>query len=70
MSLKTITVRINQTPHTLPAGATLADVVVHTGIQQPFAAAVNMQFVPRIHYAQHALADNDQIELIAPITGG
>ena len=70
MSPKTITVRINKTHHTLPADSSLADAVAQAGIQQPFAAAVNMQFVPRGQYAQHPLANNDQIELIAPITGG
>jgi sulfur carrier protein len=41
-----------------------------SGIQPPFAAAVNLQFVPRGQYAQHALRDHDKIELISPITGG
>jgi sulfur carrier protein len=70
MSENTIQVRINQTTHTLPQGATLADAVTAVGIQPPFAAAVNLQFVPRGQYAQHALVNQDQIELIAPITGG
>ena len=70
MSENTIQVRINQTTHTLPQGATLADAVTAVGIQPPFAAAVNLQFVPRGQYAQHALGNQDQIELIAPITGG
>ena len=70
MSENTIQVRINQTTHTLPQGATLADAVTAVGIQPPFAAAVNLQFVPRGQYAQHALIHQDQIELIAPITGG
>jgi len=70
MSDTTIEVLINQAPHTLPQGATLADAVALAGIQPPFAAAVNLQFVPRSHYAGHALANHDQIELIAPITGG
>jgi sulfur carrier protein len=70
MSENTIQVRINQTTHTLPQGATLADAVAAVGIQPPFAAAVNLQFVPRGQYAQHALVNQDQIELIAPITGG
>ena len=48
----------------------LADAVQHAGIQTPFAAAVNLQFVPRTQYALHLLHQNDQIELIAPITGG
>ncbi len=61
---------INQQIHNMPKGATLADAVMQAGIQPPFAAAVNLQFVPRTQYAQHTLQANDKIELIAPITGG
>ena len=63
-------VTINQQPHTLPAGATLSVAIARIGIQPPFAAAVNLQFVPRAQHAMHALHDGDRIELIAPITGG
>jgi len=66
----TIQVLINQAPHELPANATLADAVQCVGIASPFAAAVNLQFVPKTQYASHVLQANDQIELIAPITGG
>ena len=66
----TIRVLINQAPHDLSLGATLADAVRQAGINAPFAAAVNLQFVPRTQYAQHTLSHNDQIELISPITGG
>ena len=70
MSDPTLHVLINQTPYELSIGATLADAVQRAGVQPPFAAAVNLQFVQRGQYAQHRLADNDQIELISPITGG
>ena len=66
----TLDVNINQQPHRLPAGATLADAIALAGIQPPFAAAVNLQFVPRGRHASHALQPGDRIELIAPITGG
>jgi sulfur carrier protein len=66
----TIQVLINQVPHTLLQGATLADAVAQAGLRTPFAAAVNLQFVPRGQYAQHHLSQDDKIELIAPITGG
>jgi sulfur carrier protein len=46
------------------------DAIDRFGIQPPFAAAVNLEFVPRGQYAQRLLQDGDQIELIAPITGG
>ena len=61
---------INQQPHQLPAGTTLLDAIRLVGIQPPFAAAVNLEFVPRGQYAQRLLNPGDQIELIAPITGG
>jgi hypothetical protein len=36
----------------------------------PFAAAVNMAFVPRTLYNDTQLHADDRIELIAPVTGG
>lgn len=63
-------VLINQQPHELPTGATLADAVQALQATGPFAAAVNLRFVPRTHYSQTTLAEGDQIEIIAPVTGG
>jgi sulfur carrier protein len=67
---ETIAIWINDQPCTLPASATLADAVQQAHIAPPFAAAVNLQFVPRSQYTQRALAQGDKIELISPITGG
>lgn len=61
---------INQQPRQLPEQATLADAVEAHGASGPFATAVNTQFVPRAQYAQTPLRDGDQIEIIAPVTGG
>ena len=65
-----LNVLINQQPYQLPAGSRLLDAIERLGIQPPFAAAVNLEFVPRGQYAHRPLQDGDQIELIAPITGG
>ena len=65
-----ILVLINQESHLLPPGAPLADAIAIVGIQPPFAAAINMEFVPRGQYPERLLQNNDAIELIAPITGG
>ena len=70
MSEPTIQVRINQAVYKLPQGASLADAVAQVEISPPFAAAVNLQFVPRAQYPVHLLQNGDQIELISPITGG
>lgn len=63
-------VLINHEPHELPDGATLADALRVCDPPAVFAAAVNLQFVPRNTYGQHVLAEGDRIEIIAPITGG
>jgi sulfur carrier protein len=70
MTDRELTVTINQQPCRLFPGATLRDAIAQVGIQPPFAAAVNLEFVPKGQYDQRLLAEGDQIELISPITGG
>ena len=67
---ETIEVQINQNGYQLPQGARLSDAIAAAQIEPPFAAAVNLQFVPKSQHALHVLQHGDQIELIAPITGG
>lgn len=61
---------INQMQHDLLEPATLADAVTCIQAQVPFAAAVNLQFVPRSQYTAYQLQDNDRVDIIAPVTGG
>ena len=61
---------INQVQYTLSQGATLADAVALLQAKPPFAAAVNLQFVPNTQYAQKLLQSDDRIDIIAPVTGG
>ena len=68
--MNAITLTLNGQPLSLPAGATLADAARASGVQPPFAAAVNLQFVPRARYAETVLQNGDQLELISPVTGG
>ncbi len=63
-------VRVNGQVVDLPAQATLAQAIERAGVRPPFAAAVNLQFVPRSRYASTVLQPDDDIELIAPVTGG
>lgn len=63
-------VHINNQPHQLPTGATLADAIAFLQPTPPFAAAVNMNFVPNTRYRDTPLSDGDRIDLIAPVTGG
>ena len=68
--MNTLTLTPNGQALRLPAGSTLADAARASGVQPPFAAAVNLQFVPRARYAETVLQDGDQLELISPVTGG
>lgn len=63
-------VLINQLPYQLAAGATLLDAVSAVKAQPPFAAAVNLQFVPNSQYTQTLLHDGDRIDIISPVIGG
>ena len=65
-----IEIQINATPKTLPEGSTLSEAIEAFGISGPFAAAVNMEFVPKSRYSTTVLHQGDQLELITPITGG
>ena len=56
---------INHVRHELAEGATLAEALALAGACPPFAAAINLTFVPKTR-----LQEGDQIEIIAPITGG
>ena len=68
--MTTLDITLNGQPLELPAGATLLDAAQASGVQPPFAAAVNLQFVPRSQYNQTLLQTGDQVELISPVTGG
>lgn len=61
---------INKNAHELAEGATVADAIAAVDAKQPFAAAVNTQFVPRTQYAAHRLKEGDRVEIISPVTGG
>lgn len=61
---------INQVQHELEAGTSVADVISLLQARPPFAAAVNLRFVPNTQYTQTLLQPDDRIEIIAPVTGG
>jgi sulfur carrier protein len=70
MTSTDISVTINDLVFALPGHATLMDAVAQFGIKPPFAAAVNLQFIPNARYHQTQLRNADRIDLIAPVTGG
>jgi len=61
---------INQVVHEIPISSKLADALAAIDAKPPYAVAINLQFIPKAQYAARELQENDQIEVIAPVTGG
>ena len=63
-------VTVNQIEYEVPTQSMISDALALINAKAPYAVAVNMQFVPKTKHAEFALNENDQIEVIAPVTGG
>jgi sulfur carrier protein len=61
---------VNQVPYDLPSQSVVSDALAIIDAKPPYAVAVNLNFVPKTKHAEFALNENDQIEVIAPVTGG
>ncbi|WFE69408.1 sulfur carrier protein ThiS [Thiomicrospira sp. R3] len=60
---------INDKPNETNA-TNLAGLVAELKIEGAFALARNENFVPKSQYAQTPIAENDRIEIVAPMQGG
>ena len=61
---------VNQLEYELPTQSVVTDALTLINAKPPYAVAVNLQFVPKNQHSQFSLNENDQIEVIAPVTGG
>ena len=61
---------VNQIEYELPSQSMISDALSLINAKPPFAVAVNLNFVPKTKYDQYPLSENDQIEVIVPVTGG
>jgi len=61
---------VNQLEYELPTQSVVTDALALINAKPPYAVAVNLQFVPKNQHSQFSLNENDQIEVIAPVTGG
>ena len=60
----------NQIPRELPSNSRITDLLTMIEAKPPYAVAVNLEFVPKTRHAEYVLQENDQVEIIAPVTGG
>jgi sulfur carrier protein len=61
---------VNQVVKEVPHNSTIDDVLVMIDAQPPFAVAINYEFVPKTRHAKEVLREGDEMEVIAPVTGG
>ena len=61
---------VNQVAYELPSKSMVSDALALIKATPPYAVAVNLNFVPKTKHADFVLNENDQIEVIAPVTGG
>lgn len=63
-------ITINQAPHEVPEGSSVADALASFGAKPPFAVALNLEFVHREQYATTRLNSGDALEIVQPVAGG
>lgn len=61
---------VNQSEMQVPDNSTIDDVLLLIDAKPPFAVAINYEFVPKTRHAEEVLHDGDEMEVIAPVTGG
>ena len=61
---------VNEKEYDLPHQSMVSDALAIIQAKPPYAVAVNLQFIPKSQHGQYPLNENDQVEIIAPVTGG
>jgi sulfur carrier protein len=61
---------VNQIEREVPVNSSIDDVLQLIDAKPPYAVAINYEFVPKIKHAEAILQEGDEIEVIAPVTGG
>lgn len=63
-------IMVNQIERQVPADSTIDDVLLLIDAKPPYAVAINYQFIPKTKHAEEILREGDEMEVIAPVTGG
>jgi len=61
---------VNQIERDVPDNSSIVDVLLLIEAVPPYAVAINYEFVPKAKHAEAILHEGDEIEVIAPVTGG
>ena len=61
---------VNQIEKEVPENSSIDDVLLLIEATPPYAVAINYEFVPKSKHAEAILQEGDEMEVIAPVTGG
>jgi sulfur carrier protein len=61
---------VNQIERDVPDNSSIDDVLLLIDATPPYAVAINYEFVPKTKHAESILREGDEMEVIAPVTGG
>jgi sulfur carrier protein len=67
---KPIRITVNGECRELPAGTSIADLIVLLAVRGRYAVELNAEIVPRSVHLEQRLHDGDHIEVVAAIGGG
>ncbi|WP_258006867.1 sulfur carrier protein ThiS [Stutzerimonas stutzeri] len=71
MAANSMQIQLNGEPYELPAGETLADLLVRLELSgRRLAVELNRDIVPRSAHASTELSDGDHVEVVHAIGGG
>lgn len=62
-------ISINGTPTTTELSS-LADIIAEFGAKEPYALAINGEFVAKSEYEQTQVGELDKIDIVSPVFGG
>ncbi len=66
-----MTITLNGEPRDVATGTTVADLLGELEVlPKHVAVEVNLELVPRARHAEHALRENDRLEIVTLVGGG
>jgi sulfur carrier protein len=69
--MSTITIEFNGNEEEVDEATTILDLLERSGVEPRYCAVeVNLEIVPRSHYASQCVKDGDRIEVVTLVGGG
>lgn len=66
-----VTIVFNGNEEEVEESTTILDLVERSGVEPRYCAVeVNMEIVPRAHYASHHVLNGDRVEIVTLVGGG